>query len=634
MYGLTFYNGGGKVTNSIIYNGPSNSAAIRHDSSAALYVYNTTEYNFDAGIENASTGTLTVKNCAVFGNSGTGDDFLGTITIDNCASDDGDGTEPEVPSDWSAVFVDYTGGNFHLKSTDTDLKDSGTDLQSEGGYSDDIDGETRSGTWDIGADEYVAPATTTIGDGTSPSNKDVAPNSTNNAVDAFTLVTDTGTDTVEALTVTFTGTAVADVATDGVKIYDDSTGSTPNEWDSGDTLKGTASFSGDTASVTVSIPVDDSATQYLVTYDIASGATETNTLQGSITSATVSNILVNNDTTDATLTVVSGPDFKILRGTTVIAAASNTATISEGTHYTLESGVTINDAFIRITNTRLTGMGLTSGGGTQILYDFTVRIDNPENLLTSIDFRREGTTNDCRVEWEIIQYIGPASGANEIIVRGVGDVSTTGSTVDGTTLSNISNNAKVCVFITGQGTNSTTSGRWQTSLFTAALVADASDWKPQFTRGEAADTGYVSYAVVEFTGSNWRDVQRAEFTSQAHGATAWDTTNTTNSGTYSIPTALLDASKAFLHCQFRYDTAISSSGLDDAGENVELTTSLTQFTTRRKTATDETLKTNVVWVMETLNLSPQFQQRMKHPSWVRPVPVTVPELPTREVQPT
>jgi hypothetical protein len=165
-------------------------------------------------------------------------------------------------------------------------------------YTSDLTGQLISG-FVIKTD--VSP-TTTIGDGTSPANKDVAPDSANNAVDAFTLVTDSGTDTVTALTVTFTGTDVSDVASSGVKIYEDD-GTTANEWDSGDTLEGTASFSGTTADVTVSISVDTSATQYLVTYDIAAGATATNTLQGAVTAATVTNTLVNNDTTDATLTI-------------------------------------------------------------------------------------------------------------------------------------------------------------------------------------------------------------------------------------------------------------------------------------------------------------------------------------------
>ena len=151
--------------------------------------------------------------------------------------------------------------------------------------------------------EASAGATTTIEDGTSPGNKSVARSTTNNAVDAFTLATDTGTDTVTALTVTFTGTDVNDVAASGVKIYEDN-GATPNEWDSNDTLIDTASFSGTTANFTgLNISVTATATQYLVTYDIAAGATTSNTLQGAITAASVSNTLVNNDTTDATLTV-------------------------------------------------------------------------------------------------------------------------------------------------------------------------------------------------------------------------------------------------------------------------------------------------------------------------------------------
>ena len=132
----------------------------------------------------------------------------------------------------------------------------------------------------------------------------MAQSSTNNAVDAFTLATESGTDTVTALTVTFTGTDVNDVAASGVKIYEDN-GGTPNEWDATDTLIDTASFSGTTASFTgLNISVNTTGTQYLVTYDIAPGATASNTLQGAITAATVTNTLVNNDTIDATLTVI------------------------------------------------------------------------------------------------------------------------------------------------------------------------------------------------------------------------------------------------------------------------------------------------------------------------------------------
>ena len=53
------------------------------------------------------------------------------------------------------VFVDSGNDDFHLDPTDTGATDLGTDLSADGDYpiTRDIDYETRSGTWDIGADE-------------------------------------------------------------------------------------------------------------------------------------------------------------------------------------------------------------------------------------------------------------------------------------------------------------------------------------------------------------------------------------------------------------------------------------------------------------------------------------------------
>ena len=155
---------------------------------------------------------------------------------------------------------------------------------------------------------YTISFVTTIGDGTTPIDKNVAPNSTNNAVDAFTLSVDNGTDTLTDLTVTFTGTSASDVAASGVKIYKDVNGD--NEWDAGDTLitNGTASFSGNTANFTgLSEGVTTTATNYIITYDLAVGATQGNTLRGEITAATVStnNPPTESDTLDATLTVAA-----------------------------------------------------------------------------------------------------------------------------------------------------------------------------------------------------------------------------------------------------------------------------------------------------------------------------------------
>jgi hypothetical protein len=59
-------------------------------------------------------------------------------------------------------YTDYfvnVANDYHLKSTATDFIDAGTSSV-DSFFTDDIDGVTRSGTWDIGADEYVAAAAT------------------------------------------------------------------------------------------------------------------------------------------------------------------------------------------------------------------------------------------------------------------------------------------------------------------------------------------------------------------------------------------------------------------------------------------------------------------------------------------
>jgi hypothetical protein len=63
------------------------------------------------------------------------------------------------------TFTDTTAGSedFHLVASDTDAIGKGADLS--GTFTTDIDGTTRTGTWDIGADEYVATSTTNFSRG-------------------------------------------------------------------------------------------------------------------------------------------------------------------------------------------------------------------------------------------------------------------------------------------------------------------------------------------------------------------------------------------------------------------------------------------------------------------------------------
>jgi len=299
-------------------------------------------------------------------------------------------------------------------------------------------------------------------------------------------------------------------------------------------------------------------------------------------------LLEISDTT--TVTCKMKKDFKVIHGNSVILSGQSTLTLTNGVDYTLEPGVTTEDCFVRIVNTRITGIGRTSGGDDQNLDDYTVQISNPENILTSFNFERVGSpsySRDCRVTWEIIQYIGAEGGANEIKVRtAVGGLSTTttANIVNGISLSNILNKNKAVIYITGQSGSNTGRGEWNECLFTAEFIASSSNWIPRFSRGRAEDRGRVSYAVVEFTGSNWRNIQRVTFNSCG--------------STVPIPIPLLDTTKTFLHCQYRYVTNNdTNSGLDDSGETVEVF-STTQLRSRRTTTTGASSKYHVVWVIE------------------------------------
>lgn len=118
---------------------------IRCDNSGStVYAYNCTIDSCDYGIVR-SLGTMYAKNCISSNNANS--DWTGTITKTTC-------TDEGV----TMTYDNAAGDDFH--TSDTDVVDQGTDLSSDGSYAfdDDIDEETRSGTWDIGFDEYVVVA--------------------------------------------------------------------------------------------------------------------------------------------------------------------------------------------------------------------------------------------------------------------------------------------------------------------------------------------------------------------------------------------------------------------------------------------------------------------------------------------
>lgn len=108
---------------------------------AVLTLTNCTAYGCRIGY-NRATGTCAARNCGSAAHTSGG--FSGTISQTTNSS-----TTP--------TFVDAANDDFHLASGDTTWRDAGTDYSAT--FTDDVDGATRAGSWDIGADEYAAGGT-------------------------------------------------------------------------------------------------------------------------------------------------------------------------------------------------------------------------------------------------------------------------------------------------------------------------------------------------------------------------------------------------------------------------------------------------------------------------------------------
>jgi hypothetical protein len=275
-------------------------------------------------------------------------------------------------------------------------------------------------------------------------------------------------------------------------------------------------------------------------------------------------------------------DFRIQRGVSVISGT--TLTITAGTDYVGPFAST--SAFIRITNTQHSGAGDNANTATQNADDITAYISNASNIQTSVTFTRVGATTNTRVAWEIVEYVGVPGGENEIIVRQQGRVTygTGNLGVTTTVVSGIATDQDVVVFITALANPDTVVADFNTMLSTATWNSSADT--ASFLRGETGtDAVNVSYAVVEFTGSNWAVQRTPDHRYSVAG----------NPEVESI-TPVNNLSRAFLHVQKRNGNGLSQH--EDFGHEVWLS-SFGEVTFRldpgANTVTDQY---SVAWVIE------------------------------------
>jgi len=143
------------IFNNIIYTSGSQEGIgiYYYNPGGTINIYNNTIYSCTTGIsyyDNYNGGNIKNNLCI----TNTTDYNLGgsSVTFTNNGSSDLTGNVGFRSMVDTDLFVD-TASNYHLKAGAAAI-DVGTDLS--GTFTDDIDGVTRSGTWDIGADEYVA----------------------------------------------------------------------------------------------------------------------------------------------------------------------------------------------------------------------------------------------------------------------------------------------------------------------------------------------------------------------------------------------------------------------------------------------------------------------------------------------
>lgn len=150
-------------------------AVYLNDPDINSHVYNVVAFgNWNSGIIADALSSAAIMNCTVYGAT-NGFRQAGGLGVTNCiaqacyngfytvtnALNNCSDIQSDAPGSGSRTgtvsFVDIANGDFHLQASDTIAKDYGADLS--GSFTTDIDGETRSGTWDIGADEVMSTST-------------------------------------------------------------------------------------------------------------------------------------------------------------------------------------------------------------------------------------------------------------------------------------------------------------------------------------------------------------------------------------------------------------------------------------------------------------------------------------------
>jgi hypothetical protein len=160
--GRTYY-----VYNNLIYKSYTTTTSgrgIQLDVLGSFYVWNNTIAEVGQGLIR-NNGTVIAVNNLISATQATASGTFEAGTNYNASNRStmgytvtGGGNANDRTSQ-TFTFVNSGSGNYHLASGDTGARGYGIADPGNGAFSNDIDNESRSGSWDIGCDQYVVAST-------------------------------------------------------------------------------------------------------------------------------------------------------------------------------------------------------------------------------------------------------------------------------------------------------------------------------------------------------------------------------------------------------------------------------------------------------------------------------------------
>jgi len=276
--------------------------------------------------------------------------------------------------------------------------------------------------------------------------------------------------------------------------------------------------------------------------------------------------------------------IKVQRGFTDIQNQSQSTTVDlTANGYSPVSS--LSNAFVRITDSSSFGAGHITGGDKVLSKDLTacIKFDS----TSQISVFRSGDTGITRVYWEIVEYIGTPGDSNEFIVRDRGTLTMNNTSLTANTVFNAGSSVSTLVgFVTGVIVPDATTDKNNSGLITASFPNAG---ELSLRRGTTGTDITVSYAVVDFTGSNWL-VQRLEHNYQ--------NVNTVESGQLQ---SNVNTDNTFIYVQKR--NGPSQNRLADFGHNVWLSASDTVSFKLQARSIDPNEQYSVAWVISNSDMS-------------------------------